>query len=325
MAFQACDSLGLLVWLLLLQTRLGKARVVPGTPSLSPLPSEDGLDDPGVNPQERPLRGMPETSLPVKPGGSTMPLDSMAFTPGRSFSTVSLSRQPFPTWIPPTSACGHRTARIVGGEPAPVRKWPWQVSLQVDRQHICGGSLISKCHLDYMVSMGEADLRSRMSVRIPVQDIIVHQDYSMMRTIVHDIALVLLAFPVNYSVNIQPVCIPEKSFLVQPGALCWVTGWGKTLELGGASKVLREVELNIIRHEKCNQILKGITGHIFTLVQEGGVCGYNEKGGDACQGDSGGPMVCEFNKTWVQVGIVSWGLGCGRIGYPGIYTEVISQ
>lgn len=40
------------------------------------------------------------------------------------------------------------------------------------------------------------------------------------------------------------------------------------------------------------------------------------------QGDSGGPMVCEFNKTWVQVGIVSWGLGCGRIGYPGIYTEV---
>ena len=40
------------------------------------------------------------------------------------------------------------------------------------------------------------------------------------------------------------------------------------------------------------------------------------------QGDSGGPLVCEFNKTWVQVGIVSWGIGCGRKGYPGIYTEV---
>jgi hypothetical protein len=37
---------------------------------------------------------------------------------------------------------------------------------------------------------------------------------------------------VNYSVNIQPVCIPEKSFLVQPGTLCWVTGWGKVLEQG---------------------------------------------------------------------------------------------
>lgn len=47
--------------------------------------------------------------------------------------------------------------------------------------------------------------------------------------------------------------------------------------------MLQEVELNIIRHEKCNQILKDITGKILTLVQEGGVCGYNEKGGDACQ------------------------------------------
>lgn len=40
------------------------------------------------------------------------------------------------------------------------------------------------------------------------------------------------------------------------------------------------------------------------------------------QGDSGGPLVCEFNKTWVQVGIVSWGIGCGRRGFPGVYTEV---
>lgn len=40
------------------------------------------------------------------------------------------------------------------------------------------------------------------------------------------------------------------------------------------------------------------------------------------QGDSGGPLVCEFNNTWVQVGIVSWGIGCGRKDFPGVYTEV---
>lgn len=91
--------------------------------------------------------------------------------------------------------------------------------------------------------MGEADLQSRMAVKIPVQDIIVHQDFSVMRTIVHDIALVLLAFPVNYTVNIQPVCIPEKSFLVKAGTLCWVTGWGKIVEKGEPKVRLQQSDL----------------------------------------------------------------------------------
>ncbi|XP_050996688.1 serine protease 44-like [Acomys russatus] len=327
MALQGGDSLGLLVWLLLLQTRLGEARMVPGPLSPSPLPSEDGLNDP----QERPLSEMSETSGAPEPGGSIMPLDSMTFAP-RQFSTTPLSRKPFPTWIPGALACGHRTARIVGGKLAAERKWPWQVSLQVYRQHICGGALISKwwvmtaahCvygHLDYEVLMGEVDLLSPMSVKIPIQDIIVHQDYSVMGPIVHDIALALLAFPVNYSVYIQPVCLPERSFSIQPGTLCWVTGWGRIVEQGRQSRVLRELELRIIHQEECNQILKDSLGSIFTLVQEGTVCAYSEKG-DACQGDSGGPMVCELNKTWVQVGIVSWGVGCGREGHPGVYTEV---
>ncbi|KAL6031518.1 hypothetical protein STEG23_005896, partial [Scotinomys teguina] len=229
--------------------------------------------------------------------------------------------------------CGRRTARIVGGQPAAERKWPWQVSLQVDNHHICGGSLISKwwvmtaahCilgHLEYVVSMGEVNLWSRKAVNIPVQDIIIHQDYSVMGTIEHDIALALLASPVNYSASIQPVCLPDRAFLVQAQTQCWVTGWGRIAEKGKASGQLQEVELSIIRHEQCNQILKESTGTIFTQVQKGGVCGYSEKGGDSCQGDSGGPLVCEFNETWVQVGIVSWGIGCGRKGFPGVYTEV---
>ncbi|XP_058535156.1 serine protease 44-like [Ochotona princeps] len=40
-------------------------------------------------------------------------------------------------------ACGKRTMKIVGGMPAPERKWPWQVILQSNGAHVCGGSLIS--------------------------------------------------------------------------------------------------------------------------------------------------------------------------------------
>lgn len=35
------------------------------------------------------------------------------------------------------------------------------------------------------------------------------------------------------------------------------------------------------------------------------------------QGDSGGPFVCGGQ----SVGIVSWGLGCARPDFPGVYTQ----
>lgn len=33
--------------------------------------------------------------------------------------------------------------RIVGGEDTAIEHWPWQVSLQWNHQHICGGALVS--------------------------------------------------------------------------------------------------------------------------------------------------------------------------------------
>ena len=59
-------------------------------------------------------------------------------------------------------------------------------------------------------------------------------------------------------------------------------------------------------------------------VTENMMCaGHREGGKDACGGDSGGPLVCRDAETrWWQYGVVSFGDGCARPGYPGIYTDV---
>ena len=45
---------------------------------------------------------------------------------------------------------------------------------------------------------------------------------------------------------------------------------------------------------------------------------------DTCQGDSGGPLFFRDPRTnhSILVGITSWGIGCGRRGFPGVYTRV---
>ncbi|XP_014440671.1 serine protease 42-like, partial [Tupaia chinensis] len=232
--------------------------------------------------------------------------------------------------------CGHSTLKIVGGVDAAEGKWPWQVSVRINRKHVCGGSLINAqwvltaahCILSrfhYSVKMGDRSIyEESTSVVVPVRNIIVHPRFTTSVTVKNDLALLHLHHPVNFSTTIQPICIPQAAFQVVAGTRCWVTGWGRTAEAVEKflPEVLQEVDQYIVLYQKCNEMIQKALPFPREAVLRGMICGYRERGKDSCQGDSGGPMTCEYNNTWIQVGIVSWGIGCGRHEVPGVYTEV---
>ncbi|XP_058423509.1 serine protease 44-like [Diceros bicornis minor] len=305
-------SLGLLVWLLLLQPRLSEGSG----------PKEDSAVTPASPEVLSPPGHLKSLKIPEPTVGEA--LESHPATPSGPFSPLG---------------CGHRSMRIVGGMPAQEGKWPWQVSLQIRDQHRCGGSLIARqwvltaahCilgHEEYMVKLGDTVLgpNSRKTLVVPVRDIVSHQRFET-RTLSHDIALVLLAFPVNYSSFIQPVCLFGEAFQEKTRVECWVTGWGRLAEnVSAPAPELQETEQILLHYKECNEVIRTKIAVHPNLVRKGMICGHQEEGKGPCRvsswGDSGGPLVCEFNDTWFQVGIVSWGIGCGGKRNPAVYTEV---
>ena len=81
--------------------------------------------------------------------------------------------------------------------------------------------------------MGDRSIhKENTSVVVPIRNIIVHPQLSVVGTIQKDLALLQLLYPVNFSMTIQPICIPQKTFQVEAGTTCWVTGWGRQEEYG---------------------------------------------------------------------------------------------
>ncbi|XP_045845878.1 LOW QUALITY PROTEIN: putative serine protease 42 [Meles meles] len=321
MASPGGSSLGLLLWLLLLQPRLGGAQggSTSSPPSSAPTsPSSSGGGREGTSASVRGAEGQSATPrsncLTVWPQEAAILSQLLELIPG----------------------CSRIVENTVEGKEAEERKWPWQVSLRMNQKHVCGGSLITPqwvltaghCILSrfrYSVKMGDRSAYKEItSVMIPVKNVIVHPHLSVVGVIQNDLALLHLLYPVNFTVTIQPVCIPQKTFQVEAGTTCWVTGWGKKEQHGGdlIMGVLQEVNQNIILHERCNEMVQQVMATKKKRVLEGMLCGYKGAGKDSCQGDSGGPLVCKFKETWVQVGVMSWGIGCGHGNMPRVYTDL---
>ncbi|XP_072850055.2 transmembrane protease serine 7 isoform X2 [Pogona vitticeps] len=224
--------------------------------------------------------------------------------------------------------------RIVGGTDTQDGEWPWQVSLHFAGVAYCGASVISK---EWLLSAAHCFQGNRLSdpriwtahLGMQIQGkakfvstlrrIIIHEYYNS-RNYDYDIALLQLSTPWLDTMRgiIQPICVPPTMHRVHPGEKCWVTGWGQKQEADDeAPAVLQKAEVEVVDQTLCHSTYGLITARMLCAGMMSGKR-------DSCKGDSGGPLSCRSkgDGKWFLMGIVSWGYGCGRPNFPGVYTRV---
>ncbi|XP_033229481.1 chymotrypsin-2-like [Belonocnema kinseyi] len=213
------------------------------------------------------------------------------------------------------------SGRIVGGSDADEAAFPYQVSLQINGNHFCGGSIIHQKWImtaghclsgaqasKITVVVGTNDL-TRGGTRYEAKRLVVHPNFSMAK-ITGDVALIELASAVTFSKSVSSIALPTSD-ITKAHTHVVVSGWGKKSVFGGVSPKLQYLNVKTVYQRFCS--------FLSNLVTEKNICTISKFGKGMCNGDSGSPVVAHG----VQFGIVSWGLPCA-LGVPDVHTRVYS-
>ena len=167
----------------------------------------------------------------------------------------------------------------------------------------------------------------------------IHPDYTAGRFI-EGADIALLEIEAGYTGPVMSLNVFEDTVAEPvPGDWVMVAGYGNTSaddDYSGAlnargrgvfapSLALMQAELEVIDNETCRAELGGIVTDDASLPDwpEGAILCAGAPGRDACSGDSGGPITLMSYDGWpVQVGLVSWGIGCAEENLPGVYTAL---
>ncbi|CAL4173257.1 unnamed protein product, partial [Meganyctiphanes norvegica] len=237
--------------------------------------------------------------------------------------------------------------RIVGGTPVEKHlKYPWHVGLKspsYSRKYYCAGSIINNLYVlsaahcfyfryckfsipnDLLIGIGDhnqvltSDDIDGVTIYARVETVLKHPKYDCNHHD-YDFSLIKLKEPLTFDANngLRPVCLPENSLNTYEGYIGTVMGWGLTSYYNGYQPdVLHEVNVPILGPTCDYKYGTSITARMLCAEYPGG-------GKDACSGDSGGSISVAEDRTYIQVGVVSWGYKCAKAGNPGVYSRVTS-
>ena len=208
---------------------------------------------------------------------------------------------------------------VVGGTRAAQGEFPFMVRLSMG----CGGALYSSrlvltaahcvgrtgTNTGITATVGAVDLQSSSRTTVRSNYVYRAPGYNGNGK---DWALIRLATPVTGLAT-----LPIATTAAYNTGTFTIAGWGAAREGGAQQRYLLKATVPFVADTTCDNSYPD-------LIPSDEICaGFAAGGTDTCQGDSGGPMFRrDAANAWIQVGIVSWGNGCARPNYPGVYSEV---
>src|SRR5215210_92235 len=231
--------------------------------------------------------------------------------------------------------------RIVGGTPVPNGDLRFVASLgnvnygsTAYGRFFCGASLIDRDSVltaahcvkgtpkqPLRVTLGRTVLTSGQGQTRRVARISIHPRFEGVTSLTYDAAVLTLKNPVDGIAPIRLAGIAQNP-LEKPGSLAKIAGWGNTIKQppngsNGSNYPdrMREAWVPIVSDARARDAYG--PRYVGALMVAAG-----REGKDACNGDSGGPMFAALSGKRYQIGITSFGRGCGARAYPGAYTEV---